>query len=227
MGGIVRILIALLVLLSSIGFIVYHISQFLLGITSVKRLIRRDFKKLAKIVKEFDDGLIPMNIEELQLLSSHPIARLKKRSRYIICKGYMATIYQEPLFAFAIKRYRKSGRLLMYVKSDQAHYKFLGENGEVKVYKDEHYRGYITPGGKYYSEKDEEKARIERSTGVTTAAVVSESEEVAYLNLKDEDGLPSSDRAFSMFHEIKTEDADRLTFMALYHILIKQNLKLG
>ncbi|NNE27967.1 MAG: hypothetical protein HKN09_14070 [Saprospiraceae bacterium] len=205
---------------------IYYVTDFIVSIGSIKRIIKRDFKKLEQMIKVYTDGLIPWDVEELKLLSAKPIAKIKRRSNYSTSKGYLSTIYQEPIFAFGIRKYHKSGRMIMLAKSDSENFKFHFDNDHTKVYRSNEYLGYITSDDRYMANKSELTARIERENAHKYATIYAGDTDIAHLNLNDHDGKPISERAFSVFHGFDEENADSLIILSLYHILFKPNLNL-
>lgn len=226
MGGFLRLLMFLAVAIGSLTFIVYHVSEFFLSVGSVNKMIRRDFAKLKNLISEFVDGLVPLTGEEIRLLSANPISKIKRRGIYSTASGYLSTIYQEPLFAFGIKKYNKTGKVIMLVKSESDEYKFYFDNKHTKLYKNDLYDGYITMDDVLMSNHPQELAKIQYQAGQKYAVIYSNNEDVAHLNLTDSDGNPLSERAFSAFHDFQEKSADNLIYLSLYHLLFKRNLYL-
>ncbi|MBT8228923.1 MAG: hypothetical protein KJO50_01595 [Bacteroidia bacterium] len=224
MSALIRLIVLFFVFVGSMGYIVYHVSTFFLSLGSRKKLLQRDFKQLHSLIAEYKDGLIPLDFEELKLLSSSPISKIKRRGVYTTSKGYLSTIYQEPLFAFGIKKYKKTGRAVMLVESDKHEYKFYFDRKKTSVFKDKQLKAYITDDDKLVSIDQVENARIETISGQKYATIYEGGDDLAHLNLKDVDGSAISDRAFSVFHDVRENSMDKLIYLGLYHLLLKPNL---
>ncbi len=213
-------------MIGSLAFVVYQVSNFFLSVGSIKKKIARDFRELRKLISGYMDGLVPATVEELKLLSAKPIAKIKRRGHYSLATGYLSTIYQEPLFAYGIKKYNKSGQVVMLVHSDSAEYKFYFDNRHTKLYMNDKYQGYITEDDVLMNSEPSELAKIEYHTGQKYAAIYANQTDLAHLNLNDIDGKQVSERAFSVFHDFKEKSADTLVYLSLYHLLFKPNLNL-
>lgn len=186
--------------------------------------MKRDFRQLQSLISEYKDGLIPLDFEELKLLSSSPISKIKRRGIYTTSKGYLSTIYQEPLFAFGIKKYNKTGKTVMLVESDSHNYKFYFDKKQTSVYKNDQLTAYITTDDKLVNIDQKEDSRIETLSSHKYAVIYEGNDDLAHLNLKDADGSAISERAFSVFHEVREKSMDKLIYLGLYHLLFKPNL---
>ena len=224
MGGLIRIVVFLVVFLGSIGYILYHISGFILTLGSSKKKLKNDYKQLQSLILEYRDGLVPLDFEELKLLSASPISKVKRRGIYTTARGYLSTIYQEPLFAFGIKKYNRTGKTVMLVESDKHKYKFYYNKEVTSVYKDEELTAYITTDDRLVNIDQSEDSRIESLVGQNYAVIYEGQDDLAHINLRDGNGKTISERAFSVFHDVKERSMDRLIYLGLYHLLLKPNL---
>lgn len=188
---------------------------------------KRDLKMLRKEISYFMEGIVPFSVKELKLLSANSISKVSRRGVSIIQKGYLSTIYQEPLFAYAIKNYPGKDQLLMQVNSKNHEYRFHFNEDHTVLYSNGEIFGIIDIDNRLLDvEGQKELAYIDYYTGHRYAAIYSQGVDLAHLNLNDLDGKPVSERAFSLFHEFKEQDSEKLIFLALYHLLLKPFLKI-
>ena len=223
----IRNLIFLLILFGAIFFIIYQLAQFFLGSRSIKRMIERDLEFLKVQLRELTEGLVPFDAEEMKILSSSPIVKNLRKGTSGFSKGVLSTIYQEPVFAYAFKRYKTEDQLLMLVDTTKAEYRFLFGNQKTKVFINGEEYGTISSENKLLStdgrhilaelvEKPFEKVNI----------IKKGENELAFLNRKEADLAKSNlDRVFSLFHKFQDEIRDEVVLMTLHEILFKPNLK--
>lgn len=221
MIGVLRILIFWILATGAIIFIIYHISAFLLGTDSVRARLNRDWKLLKRQIDEFLDGLVPFTTQEFKLLSASPIKKVSRKGLSVIEKGYLSTIYQEALFAYAIKNFPGKDQAIMLVRSKSHVYKFHFKGLDTLLFLDGQAYGFIDEKSVLWNpEGDQEIARIDIAAGGKYAQVQAHGQELAHLNMKDYDGSPISERAFSVFHDFVEQDSDKLCFLALHQLLL-------
>jgi len=221
-----RFLVFIATAILSVVFIVYNVSNFLVSTNSVKRRLKRDIRELRKMINIYIDGLIPLTLEEIQLLSANPISKIKRRSRYSTASGYLSTIYREPLFAYGLRKYHKTGRTIMLVQSERSEYKYLFNKGHTQLYKDDQLVGHITMDDKLMNTQPSEMARIDVGNSGRYATIYSDDQDLAHLNVRSIEGVEVSERAFSAFHNFDNKDSETLIYLSLYHLLFKPNLNL-
>lgn len=223
----IRYLIFIILLFGSIFFIVYQLAQFFLGSRSLKRIIERDLEFLKVQLKELKDGLVPIDAEELKILSANPVMKNLRKGATGFSKGVLSTIYQEPIFAYALKRYKTEGQLLMLVTTSEAEYRYLYADQKTKVFINGDQVGTISNENKLMSTDGRKKiAELIEKPFEKVNVIKKGEDELAYLNRKDADLSQSNlDRAFSLFHTFRKNVEEEVVLMTLHEILFKPNLK--
>jgi hypothetical protein len=223
--ALLRILIFWLIATGAIIFVIYQVSTFLFSTNSVRARLKRDIKLLNQQLKDFLEGLIPFSTDELKLLSAQSITKMSRKGVSIIYKGYLSTIYQEPLFAFAIINYTSRDQALMIVRSSLHEYRFHFVEDHIVLHYDDNNYGVIEEDGKLFDAEGKfVLAYLDYNSSTQHAVIMAHGSELAHLNLNDADGKPLSERAFSVFHEFVEKDSEKLIFLSLYQILLKPYL---
>lgn len=110
-------LITFFLFLAGIGFIVYQIAMFFVGINATTGQLKRDIVELTDLLKSLTASLIPLDTEELSLLSLNHKVEINKRGLNPVKLGVFKSIYHEPLISFAIKEYGGHDRASIIIKT--------------------------------------------------------------------------------------------------------------
>lgn len=113
-----RSLIFLLVAGGGLMFIVYQIVKFFFSISNPKSRVQKDRKYGLIKLRELTDVLIPINSEELSLLSSRKTAVPSRKTFHTEEFGHLDTIYNEHLIAYYLFDYLDDRKLLLTETSD-------------------------------------------------------------------------------------------------------------
>ncbi len=219
-----RFLIVLIIIVAAAGFIIYQLSSFLLGTRSVKRQIERDKDFFNAVLDELMEGLVDIDTDELKIMSVSPTSKSVNQGITTYEKGVISTIYQEPIVAYTLKMYDKNNKLLLMLRTKSETYSVLSEAETFKIFKNNTRIGTINDNYQLSlseSMKSEITATIEGSKLIN---IKIGNEEIAHINLRDEDGNFDTDRVFSLFHSMKSGHEESLLLLAIFHILIKPKL---
>ncbi len=210
-----------IILIAVTVFISYHLFSFLVGTRSYKRQLQRDIKSLKKQMECFKESIIPFELEEYKILSYKPVIKKKSRGRTIFHKGFLSTIFQEPILSFASKERKYSSNILVLVESSTHDYLFQYQNNETVVYLN----------GDVYGKIDSEFNLIDNEGTLVGKLIINYNEayhtieigghDVAHINALEPDSKSSeSDRLFSLFHDFKADDTEELLIISLYYLFV-------
>ncbi len=102
---------------------------FLISVQPTRAALDRDLNKLRDELKEFFDRLVPLDKNEIELLSLQQEDRTVKRGIGKLVKGVFSSIYHEALVAYAYKEYvatRKKAILMVKTYSHEFVYHVHG-----------------------------------------------------------------------------------------------------
>jgi len=133
MAALLRLLIVGGIAVAGIGFILSQVLGFTISISRLTKKIKRDILALRQELEPFLTHLIPLDKDELELLSLTMDNVIKKGRFGSITKGHLATIYDEYVAAFAYKTY-DNGDFLLVLNTLKDAYSFVGTKEGTDVY---------------------------------------------------------------------------------------------
>lgn len=210
-------------------FILYMIMDFLSGTKSRKREFRRSLNKLKSSLDELKESIIPFEMAEFKIISQRPEIKRIRRSSARYYHGFLSTIYQEPLVAFALKAYPDAKKVLTIVTTSKNEILFVSNKyGTIDVQIDGEKAAWIDESGRLSNNEGEIVASLEYNAHSQYSVLKIGSEEVAHMNpAQSISELNESDRLFSLFHETSALDESlHALILAVYRILIKNRLNL-
>lgn len=116
-----------------------------IGVGSYARYVNPGLSRMKKDVLSLRSGLspltkklIPVEKEELDLLSFNIVGAARSRKFFRRTRrGFIHTIYDEPLIAFAIKKYpTRSNKKIIYARTSNSEYVFIQGKSKTQVYID-------------------------------------------------------------------------------------------
>ncbi len=221
----VKLLFTLFFVLGSILFVVLQIIAFKLGISSRKQRYDRDLKFLRNQIKDYIVGLIPLDKTELELLSIKPIIKTSRRGISKVTKGYLSSIYQEPLFAFAYKKVKLSDESLLLVQSKEDEFLFILNGQDAQVIKNGKNFGKINDRGELFDTSDKTVlARINDTADEIYKTIQKNGRELAHVRKWREDDNQTS-RAIPILEPMDSNEVSSVVPLVLYDLLIKPQLK--
>ncbi|RMG80228.1 MAG: hypothetical protein D6714_15065 [Bacteroidetes bacterium] len=119
-----------------------------------KSRLQKDLQKLKSEIEPWVSELVPLDEKELELLSLNQINRKRKKGIVKTAKGIFTSIYQEPMIAYAYKKYVSSGKnALLYARTAKHEYIFRIKDDEVEIVIDDHLAGVMKKDGRFYGAK--------------------------------------------------------------------------
>ena len=152
--------------------------RLLSNVKPSKRKVQEDLKKMKEELTALSKDLIPITKEELELFSQKQINQIKKRRSTANAQGVFTTIFDEPIVAYAYKKYNTSGtNALLYARTSDHEFAYRIENGEIKIVADNKLVGVLKPNGVLYGgQKQRMLARINREGEELIPVIINEKE---------------------------------------------------
>jgi len=180
---------------------------------------------LRRQLADFKDGLIPFEIDEYKIASSTPILKKKRRGKSTILKGFLSTIYQEPIMAFAMKDKIHSDQFILICESDKDEFLFVSSTKGTNVTRNGKDLGIINSEGFMLDLNGKVIGELELASARTYQKIVIHNKEVAHMNVYESESNNESDRMFSLFHDFSIEDEEEMIALSLFNLLIRPRLK--
>ncbi|MEM9547477.1 MAG: hypothetical protein AAGA77_15970 [Bacteroidota bacterium] len=210
--------LALTILVAAIGFIMIQLFKFFVSINSSRSQVRRDVEELKLKMMEMVKGLVPMNKQELELLSVNQSDVNISRGINSVKTGAFTSIYNEPLLAYAYKNYSAGNKSVLLVSTNSDDFIYMSEGSRTKVFLNNSELGVIDSDGNMYDPVSKQQmARIEADHVLSSHPVkIGEKEigEIVNLRLKDS----PNPRAYQFLEPMNKREEDlfkALTFLSL------------
>jgi len=178
--------------------------------------IKQDLQEMQTDMNEWlDQELVPIRKEELELFSFNQMNRLVKKRITLRARGVFTTIYDEPVLAYAYKRYMGSGRnALLYARTADHHFAYWIKNKEIQMLIDNKLVGVLRNDGVLYNERKRPIASIQQSQEELAPVVVHDREVASLVKTDAQKSGTLSPRAFQFVKKDINEEEEKL-FLAL------------
>jgi hypothetical protein len=178
--------------------------------------IKQDLQEMQTDMNEWlDQELVPIRKEELELFSFNQMNRLVKKRITLRARGVFTTIYDEPVLAYAYKRYVGSGRnALLYARTADHHFAYWIKNKEIQMLIDNKLVGVLRNDGVLYNERKRPIASIQQSQEELAPVVVHDREVASLVKTDTQKSGTLSPRAFQFVKKDINEEEEKL-FLAL------------
>ncbi len=144
----IRVLLFAAIAFAGVGFILSQIFGFMFSIRSTKGQLKRDLRKIKESLNPIVDKLVPLDDEEMKLLSLNQENRTVVRGVENLIKGSFSSIYHEPLAAYAYKEYsRGSGKAVLFVKTAEHDFSYFIDGSQTNLHIDGENYGIIDTKG--------------------------------------------------------------------------------
>ncbi len=211
--------LALLILFASVGFIIVQVVKFFISINSSSGQKRRDVEQLKLRMIEMVKELVPMTKSELELLSVNQSGVTTSRGINSVKTGAFTSVYQEPLIAYAYKKYSfPADNRVLLVSTASDDYIYMTEGERTKVFLNNSELGIIDSDGNMYDPQTKKQmARIEADQVLSSHPVkVGEREVGEIVNLRlNESPNPRAYQFLEPMDEREEKIFKALTFLSL------------
>ncbi|HMN88806.1 MAG TPA: hypothetical protein PKD70_04015 [Saprospiraceae bacterium] len=183
------------------------------------KLMRADMDKWLK------DELVPIDREELELVSLQQLHQSVKKGTTLRAKGVFTTIYHEPVLAYSYKSYIASGKsALVYARTATHEYAYWLRDKEIQVLIDGKLMGTLNKEGVLYNDQNRMIARINRTQEDLAPVIVGEREVASVVKTQVQRREMLSPRAFQFVKSDITQEEEKI-FLALATLeLVEQSV---
>ncbi len=182
--------------------------------------MKKEVIKLRSEARRMADDLIPIDRNELDLLSAKVVNRqLKGRIFGRKSRGYIPSIYDEPLLAFIVKRYpKRSKKTIYYVRSSNSEIVIIKGRKGAQLYIDGHPVGMVQDG-KILERKQNRKLGELVSLPSLPEEVKVGNKKVATLN-SDVDTKSVHPRLFTFINPVSADEKRVLLALVVCKLLV-------
>ena len=214
----VRLAIIFIFVLAA-GFIVAQLLDFFLSINSGSGQTRKDIAELKSKIATYISNLIPMSVNELELLSVNQSGTTTNRGIATIKSGAFNTIYHEPLLAYAYKKYTyPADKSLLLISSEEDDFLYMINGSKTQVFVNNTELGFVESDGSLYAPKTNKLlAKIDANHLLSSHPVKIEGKEVGEIvNARlNESPNPRAYQFLEPMNERETQIFKALTFLSL------------
>lgn len=189
-----------------------------------KARIKKEREKLIKELEPFRDRLVPIEAEDLELIS-FTISE-KKTYRSSSGKGLFLSIYDEPMMAFAFNTFNhKKLQKLIMIETANHHILYMDKHKYTDCYFNNQLIGKITGNNLMYSPRKRLLGRVHNSPDAAYSSIIFKDKEIAVFNPIETDSKFNK-RVFDIVKGKITKD-EQLVLMTLgFYYLIHQLMNL-
>lgn len=184
------------------------------AISSPRSRVRKDLETMKQDLLPWAGKLVPINQEELELLSLHAAKLDGKKNTKVSASGVFTSIYHEPMVAWMFKKYNYPQlKGLLYARTGNREYAYQILQDGIEVAIDGQYIGVLRPDGKLM-DKDGKNllALIESKNQAKQLPVWINKREVGSVAVENVNALPMP-RAVDWLKDM--EPAERDLFVGL------------
>ena len=183
--------------------------------------IEEDTKILSQQLEKFRDGFVDWTDD----ISSNTLNQILSKSNSKQYEGVFLSNNNEPVFAYAVKKYIAPGRNeLIYILSQDNEYIFRITNKGTEININGERAGIIRENGYYYDNRNREIAQLKKNKAKGFNTILMEDKAVAKIALPDKVSVS----ALTLEHEdIETAQKDIIRTYAIYDMVQNISLKKG
>ncbi len=210
-----------LISIAAITLLFYLVSNFQPG----SNKITKDLKQMKAEVDKWVSDLVPFKQEELEQLSLNQINQVRKKGLTTTAKGVFTTIYHEPVFLYAYKRYLGNGHNgILYARTSEREFLFRIRPKFMELRIDDQLIGQIKEGGLLYSARtDRLLAKIKEPAGEDLQHIIIGDQDVASL-VGPEAKTSDLSRAFEIVRNNLTNDEELVLQALTIYELVKREI---
>lgn len=209
-----------------VGFVLAGIGFSLLrtifkNLSPNNNAIQEDIRKMRAEIEPYVADLVPLESEELELMSLNQLNQSLKKSITTTAKGVFTSIYQEPLVAYSYKKYIGGNNALLYARTATREIVYRITKKGIKVAINQKFYGTIKNGNLYGESNRKVLAQVNRRTTDLMLPVLVGEKEVGLLNAPGTEKTPQP-RAFRYVNnEINEEEEQAFLTLAILELVEK------
>lgn len=219
----VRLAIIFIFVLAA-GFIIAQLLDFFLSINSGSGQTRKDIAELKSKIATYISSLVPMNKNELELLSVNQSGTSTSRGLATVKSGAFTSIYHEPLLAYAYKQYTyPADKSLLLISSEEDDFIYMINGSKTQVFINNTELGFVESDGSLYApETNRLLAKIDADHQISSHPVMIEGKEVGeVVNARlNESPNPRAYQFLEPMNEREIQIFKALTFLSLVEEIV-------
>lgn len=199
----------------------YFISRFLRNVQPSDAEIEEDTKILRQQLDNFRGGFVDWTDD----ISSNTLNQILSKSNSKQYDGVFLSNNNEPVFAYAVKKYIAPGRNeLIYILSQENEYIFRITNKGTEININGERSGIIRENGYFYDNRNREIAQLKKNKAKGFNTILIDNRAVATIALPDKISVS----ALTLEHEdMETAQKDIIRTYAIYDMVQNISLKKG
>ena len=211
----VLLLIVLIVIVSAMALSALYLA--VLNFHPGPSRIKGDVKKMIEDIKQWTENLVPINKEELELLSHNQVNNSVSKKIILSAKGVLTSIYDEPMIAYAYKKYLGAAEnSVLYARTANQELVYRTKNGSTRITFNNQALGEIKEDGVLYTASTKKPlARMEQGNRESRSILV-EGREVASYKTNDK-SIAVNSRALEFVSDMKSSEE-----MALLSLVVRE-----
>jgi len=170
--------------------------------------IQEDIRSMRAEIEPYVSDLVPLESEELELMSLNQLHQSLKKSITTTAKGVFTSIYQEPLVAYSYKKYIGGNNALLYARTATREIVYRITKKGIKVAINQKFYGTIKDSSLYGEDNRKVLAQVNRRTTDLMLPVLVGEKEVGLLNAPGTEKTPQP-RAFRYVNNEINEDEEQ------------------
>ncbi len=216
----IRNLIVAAFVIGGFGFILFQIFQFFFSVGGSRTRIEKDKKELKLLSGALVDELVPINEDELALLSSKLESQRVTKGMYYTEKGVLNSIYEEPMLTYGYRNYG-SGKSVLVANTHESQFEFVERGDGVEMKVNGYLHGVITGAGTLVGVDGERIANIVDDPRSDYQAITIRERKVAELLNPESQDITNNSRAFLELKPLDEVEQNILLGVMIYNSLIK------
>ncbi len=215
-------IVMLFIAVFSAGGLVYMIFRFLSNLNPGRKKISEDIDAMRTEIEQWYKDLVPWDAEEMKLLSFSQINQSISKRFGKTAKGIFTSIYHEPLFAYAYKKYFASSKTsILYARTSHHEYVYKINNKQTTILIDNQKVGVLDENGALRGGKNNRLlARINRSNELYSPVMVN-NREVASLVNPSLSGRETP-RALEFVHDMAPKEEAVFLSLAIHELVMRE-----
>lgn len=199
----------------------YLISRFLRNVQPSDAEIAEDTKILSQQLEKFRGGFVDWTDD----ISSNTLNQILSKSNSKQYDGVFLSNNNEPVFAYAVKKYIAPGRNeLIYILSQDNEYIFRITNKGTEININGERAGIIRENGYYYDSRNREIAQLKKNKAKGFNTILIEDKAVATIALPDKISVSALTLEYE---DMETAQKDIIRTYAIYDMVQNISLKKG
>lgn len=203
-----KLLLFLLVGLTLAGVALNMLRTIFKNLSPNDNKIQADIKDMRTEIAPYVEDLVPLESEELELMSLNQLNQSLKKGMTTTAKGVFTSIYQEPLVAYSYKKYIGNNNALLYARTATKEIVYRFTKKGVKVAINQKYYGTIKQGKLYGENNKQLLAQVNTRPMDLMLPVMVGNKEVGMLNSPEQAAKSPQPRAFQFVSNSITEEEE-------------------